>query len=147
VLSSLGNLAVWWGAVLAGITLTAKIGWRGLGPTLAAGMAAQDAWGEGGFLAVQGRATLIVLSLVAGFLAPWVLTHRDSYIYHFLPSYLGLVVLLGATLAWWTSRRPTAVLTFLILVLLVTSFYAPVWSFVPISPQAFRHRLFLPSWR
>jgi dolichyl-phosphate-mannose-protein mannosyltransferase len=144
VLSSLGNLAVWWGAVIAGLTLTAKIGWRGLEPTIESGTVAR--W-NGDFLAVHGRATLIVLSLVVGFLAPWALTHRDSYIYHFLPSYLGLVVLLGATLAWWTPRLPVAVLTFMVLVLLVTSFYAPVWSFVPLSPQALRHRLFLPSWR
>jgi len=147
VLSSLGNLAVWWGAVAVGLTLTVKIAWRGLGATLGSGAAAPDRWSTGDFLAAHGRAALIVLVLVAGFLAPWVLTHRDSYIYHFLPSYLGLVVLLGAAAAWWIPRQPVAVLLFVVLVLLLTSFYAPVWSFVPLSPEAMRHRLFLPSWR
>ncbi|HVV48192.1 MAG TPA: glycosyltransferase family 39 protein [Polyangia bacterium] len=154
VLSSLGNLAVWWGAVATGLALSVKIAWRGLGATLGPGAAGPGAAvsergpaGDGDFLAAHGRAALIVLALVAGFLAPWVLTHRDSYIYHFLPSYLGLVVLLGAASAWWIRRRPVAVLVFFVVVLLVTAFYAPVWSFVPLSPEAMRHRLFLPSWR
>jgi dolichyl-phosphate-mannose--protein O-mannosyl transferase len=181
VLSSLGNLATWWAAMILALTLGWTILVRGLettwgGPRWGAptphaaapsnaaaadeplpvasrraprgapsGMSFPELAGD--FLDEHGRATLLVLSTALAFLAPWILTRRDSYIYHFLPSYAVLVLLLGGFLDWWQTRRPSQVLHFLLVVLLVAAFYAPVWSFLPLDPRGVSYRLFLGSWR
>lgn len=75
------------------------------------------------------------------------LTHRDSYLYHFLPSYEALVLLLGAFVAWLRGQAPRLALGFLCAVVLVASVYAPVWSSMPLPSAGVEGRLFLPGWR
>jgi dolichyl-phosphate-mannose--protein O-mannosyl transferase len=87
------------------------------------------------------------MATFVGCLAPWALSHRDSYVYHFLPSYTALIILLGGYLGWARGRRPPLVLWFLAVVLVVAALYAPVWSMGPITLDAFRARLFLERWR
>jgi dolichyl-phosphate-mannose-protein mannosyltransferase len=150
-LTSLGNLATWWAAMAVGLLLGWTVLRRGLSATLVATAppSPPDAGSlhPDGFLRDHGRATLLALSTALAFLAPWVLTRRDSYVYHFLPSYAALVILLAGFLGWCRANRPLVVLGFLVVVLLVAAFYAPLWSFLPISVPALRHRLFLESWR
>jgi hypothetical protein len=152
-LSCLGNLATWWAAVALSLLLGWRIAVRGLAATCAPSPARAEAedgsvtLSPGVFLAAHGRAVVLLLSGALAFLAPWVLTHRDSYLYHFLPSYTALVLLLGAWLGWANARRPRVVLAFLAVVLLVAGFYAPVWSYLPLSRAGFEQRLFLESWR
>jgi dolichyl-phosphate-mannose--protein O-mannosyl transferase len=146
-LTTLGNLVTWWASVALALALGWQILWRGVARVLRAAPPESAGSGGAGFLEQHGRATLIVLSTALGFLAPWVLTHRDSYIYHFLPSYAAIVLLLGAFAAWQWRRRSSAVLAFAALVLAVGLFYAPLWSFFPIAPRFIEYRLFLPSWR
>ncbi len=147
VLSCLGNLAIWWPAILLALATGARTIWRGVEAT-ASGVPAQsqpsflDA-----FLAAHGRAVLVTLSAAAGFLAPWVLTHRDSYIYHFLPTYTMLVILLAGFVDWSRAAHPLAVTVFMVVVLLVLAYYAPVWALLPIRDEGMRTRLFLESWR
>jgi dolichyl-phosphate-mannose--protein O-mannosyl transferase len=88
-----------------------------------------------------------LLATTIGFLAPWVLTHRDSYVYHFLPSYASLVVLLGGYVSWVYARRRRIALGYMAAVLMLAGFYAPVWSTMPMTAAAFNLRLFLGSWR
>ncbi|HEX6274393.1 MAG TPA: hypothetical protein VFZ53_15230, partial [Polyangiaceae bacterium] len=149
VLSSLGNLAVWWSSVAFAVTLAVTLVWYGAKEAaLAPEAPSSDApVSVRTFLATHGRQALIALAAALGFLAPWVLSHRDSYIYHFLPIYAALILLLAGFLGFVRERQRIRVLGFLVLVLLVAAFYAPVWSLMPMSQDAVRARLFLPSWR
>lgn len=142
-LTSLGNVVVWWSTVSLTLALVGLIVWLGIGRILQP----SDEKRSGGvraFVQVHGRSICIVLSSALSFVAPWVATHRDSYIYHFLPTYAVLVLISAGFVAAQTARLTFAVLA---LVLLVGAFYAPVWSFMPLSPQAYHARLFLESWR
>src|SRR5581483_10242206 len=157
VLSTLGNLVTWWAAMATALALGWAILSRGLAVTVADGASApgtpepQPAAGDGvsaeGFVREHGRAALLALVTALAFLAPWILTHRDSYIYHFLPAYAALVVLLAGFAGWCARRRPFALLLFLLAVLVVAAYYAPVWSFLPTTTAAMERRLFLPAWR
>ena len=100
---------------------------------------------DSGFLEAHGRAALILLGGAIGFVAPWAISHRDSYIYHFLPSYVLLVALLAGFVA--REARTTLVIAFLALVLVVLAFYAPIWSMFETNSRAVNLRLFLPVWR
>jgi dolichyl-phosphate-mannose-protein mannosyltransferase len=150
ILSSIGNLAIWWAAMATAMGLMWTILVQGLAATL---QPRRDPSRRGtgetratAFLNEHGHAVLLVLAAAIAFLAPWILTHRDSYIYHFLPSYAVLVLLLGGVLDWYHRRRPLVVLTFVVLVLLVSAFYAPVWSFLATNEDAVARRLFLRTW-
>jgi dolichyl-phosphate-mannose-protein mannosyltransferase len=156
-LTSLGNLAIWWSAIALAAAALWAIALRGvtatLGPTPANEPANEPAnhtlprLAPAAFVAENGRAVLITLSGALAFLSPWVMTHRDSYIYHYLPTYACLIVLLGGYVTHVFRARPQAAAAFMFLVLTVSLFYAPVWSFMRISPQAYELRLFLESWR
>ena len=132
MVTMLGNLATWWAA--AGGFFFA-LGW-----VLRDGVRAVSA-------SVPGKASVVLLAAALGFFAPWVMTHRDSYLYHYLPSYLALVMLLSGGLAWLRSRRPTGALIFLCLVLVVAALYGPLWCGVPMGSAAVDARLFLQGWR
>ncbi|HET6150501.1 MAG TPA: glycosyltransferase family 39 protein [Polyangia bacterium] len=161
LVSSLGNLAVWWPAMAVALSATVAVIWRGLGATLALEPTTASApeaalgtlplgWrglGLVGFVAANGPSVVLVLSAAIAFLAPWVMTHRDSYIYHFLPAYVADVVLLAGFAAFVGRRWPLVTVAFVAVVSIVAAFYAPVWSLLPISERAASHRLFLPGWR
>jgi dolichyl-phosphate-mannose-protein mannosyltransferase len=173
VLSTLGNLATWWAGMVAALAVGFAILSRGLAATLSAGGGREAAvpptpptttptptttttpatptGGDGrlaaAFVRQHGRAALLTLVTALAFLAPWILARRDSYIYHFLPAYVPLVLLLAGLSAWCAARRPLAVLVFLLLVLVVAAYYAPIWSFLPIDTIMKRQRLLLPGWR
>jgi dolichyl-phosphate-mannose-protein mannosyltransferase len=145
-LSTLGNLATWWGSVClavlsAGVVL--RLGWSNLLSARRNG----DSESVGAFVSSHGKSVIAAFLTAIGFLAPWVLTHRDSYIYHFLPVYVPLVVLLAGFLAWYQAKHPMRVLSFIAIVLLVAAFYAPLWAYVPMSREALNLRLFIGSWR
>lgn len=152
-LTSLGNLATWWSAVILSVACIAVVLQLGWARVLRAEREASPSEGSEfiqsvtEFVLDHGRAAMVTLLTAIGFVAPWILTHRDSYIYHFLPAYAALVVLLSGATGWYEQRRPLRVLWFLVIVLLVAAFYAPLWSYVPVSREAFNLRLFLGSWR
>jgi dolichyl-phosphate-mannose-protein mannosyltransferase len=148
VLTSLGNLAIWWSSVAFGLTVLATLVWTGLKVVLSPQSIAPNApLSPRSFIVAHGRSVLLTLGAALGFLAPWVMSHRDSYINHFLPIYVALIVLLSGFLGFMRAERRSYVLAFLVLVLLVTAFYAPVWSLMPMSHSAVYARLFLPWWR
>lgn len=156
-MTSLGNLALWWPGVALALVLCWRIIYRGLRATLrekkpeaaavanAGPLASVAGLDFAGFLEAHGRSALIVLGGAIGFVAPWAISHRDSYLYHFLPSYVLLLMLLAGFVA--REARTTLVISFLALVLVVLAFYAPVWSMFETSSRAVNLRLFLPVWR
>jgi dolichyl-phosphate-mannose-protein mannosyltransferase len=152
-LTSLGNLALWWSACALALGFSGLVVWRGLSwlfspaPSVTQTDTESLRFALERFAAAHGRAALLLLSGALGFLLPWVITHRDSYIYHFLPSYSLLLVLLAGFIAEALSARTKWVLGFLVLVTLVTGFYGPLWCYLPLSDAAFHQRLFVGSWR
>jgi dolichyl-phosphate-mannose-protein mannosyltransferase len=145
VMTTLGNLAVWWSAVFLTLWLAVVVAWRGLRETVHATV--RDSWRPEAFLQAHGRRVLLLIGAAFSFIAPWMLSRRDSYIYHFLPAYFFLTLLLAAYVGWVAKHRSTAALTSLVVVLVVFAFFAPVWSFVPIPQQALEWRLIWPGWR
>lgn len=78
---------------------------------------------------------------------PWIVTHRDSYIYHYLPAYAFGVVLVAVLLdRVYCGFRKTG-LGLLLAIAVVTAYYAPIWGQLPITPAGVEHRLFVSSWR
>jgi dolichyl-phosphate-mannose-protein mannosyltransferase len=163
-LSMLGNLATWWGAGLCAAAATWNIAVLGLRRVLKPVTAAPEpvppsegvdataatASPEGPvarFVLSHGRAAVLLLAGALGFLAPWAVSHRDSYLYHYLPSYTALVMLLGGFVSWLRARSPGLALGFVCVVLVVAAVYAPLWSSLPLSAEGARARLFLQGWR
>lgn len=82
-----------------------------------------------------------------GFLLPWILSKRDSYLYHYVPAHGFALVLLAGFLFRAYRRRPVPAFAAFLVIALVSIFYAPLWAELPIAPEAINWRLFLPSWR
>lgn len=96
----------------------------------------------------HARGFLVPLLGWLGFLAPWVLTRRDSYIYHYLPAYTFGIVLLSGVLAALTSTLHRRVaLYYLLAAIVVSGYFAPVWLGVPVSERALSCRMLVRSWR
>ncbi len=132
MVTMLGNLAVWWAAsatFFGAVTLVLRDGTR----------RARE-W-------PHGKALLLLLAAALGFLAPWVLSHRDSYAYHYLPTYLALVVLLAGVLRWASERAPKQVLGYLCVVTVVSALYGPLWCAAETSQGVVDALLFMRSWR
>lgn len=140
MITMLGNLALWWPAAALFFASLAALVLRGVGPVLRSESAA-------GFLNENGKAVVILVAAAIGFLAPWAISHRDSYLYHYLPAYTALLLLFAGFVGWASTRVPRAALGFVAVVLVVGAIYAPLWCGLPISRGAMRARLFMPGWK
>lgn len=146
VLSSMGNPLLWWLVDLA-VLVTAvglvkvaidRLRKRGFSLRLAELRALLDTR--------PGRYAALLL---AWFLPifPWIATHRDSYIYHYLPAYGFGIVLVAALLDELYSKLRLAALGLLMAVAVVSGYYAPIWGQLPVTPAGVERRLFIRSWR
>jgi dolichyl-phosphate-mannose--protein O-mannosyl transferase len=142
VLSTLGNPVLWWSTTVAFFG-SASLAVGALLRRLGSARSGAQAAGLGRF--EQG--TVVLFSFALTMLLPWVIGKRDSYIYHYLPSYACLlIVVAGATAAVYRKKRLVA-LGFTAVVCLVSVFYAPVWGQLEMTKRAFNARLFVPKWR
>lgn len=132
LVTMLGNLATWWAATAAFVISVAWVLRDGVRVVTTS---------------PSGKATVLLLSAVFGFLAPWVMTHRDSYLYHYLPSYLALVLIVAGAVAQLRERKPARALGFVGLITFVALLYGPLWCGWPLSKQGVDARLVLESWR
>lgn len=132
----LGNPLLWW---MGWVRMVATLGWlawvgrRGLG-------AVRDGIGA-------LRPSVLLCAAWIGFLSPWLLTERDSYLYHYLPAYGFALVSLGGAAAQLFTRSARKGLLAWCLVASVSVFYAPVWAQLPLSDDEVAMRLWLPAWR
>jgi dolichyl-phosphate-mannose--protein O-mannosyl transferase len=157
-LVTLGNPLLWWASTLAVIVaavVVIRTGPRRIWALLKAdgtppGPRADDAptaRADRSFLEDRAGALLWVLAAWAAPIVFWIPSLRDSYIYHFLPSYsFGLVLLAGLTDRMYRRYRLHTLLA-VVLVAEVTLFYAPIWSELPLTQSALHARLFFPFWR
>jgi dolichyl-phosphate-mannose-protein mannosyltransferase len=98
-------------------------------------------------LSAMVRIQALILFAAIALLAQWILTNRESYLWHYMGTYgLGLVLLAG-WLAGWSRSHPRAVGAGVLVVLAVSVFYVPVWTNVLLDVSAMRWRLFMPLWR
>jgi dolichyl-phosphate-mannose-protein mannosyltransferase len=136
VMTTLGNLVLWWLADVMFLAMTII--------------------SIGAFVRLVARKVLpsrrvhsmcLVFAFAVAMLLPWVFGKRDSYIYHYLPSYALLLVLAAAGTSLAYKRYRLATLVLVTVAAMVTVFYAPVWAELRLSPAGFRTRLFLSIWR
>jgi len=140
-LTTMGNPVLWW----AGVAALCASAWALARRALAARSGREIV--QHPFFSEHGRAAWMLLGLWALPLLPWVITRRDSYIYHYLPCYAFAVVLVAGMVAWLYRQRAIYGLVALMAMAEVSVYYAPVWGDLPLSQAAFEQRLFLKSWR
>jgi dolichyl-phosphate-mannose-protein mannosyltransferase len=144
-LITLGNPLLWWSSTVAVIVASVVVirtgprrlwleirGERTPGETPATGQSAALFW------------------LLAAWAAPvifWIPSLRDSYLYHYLPSYaFALVLLAGFTDRVYRRHRLVALIA-VVVIAEITIFYAPLWGELPIARDALNVRLFFKFWR
>lgn len=136
-MTSMGNPLLWWlGSVAVLSTLL------GAGSTLVASLRARA-----GCLERLDVPALWLLLFWALPLAPWIVTRRDSYIYHYLPAYGFAVVLVAGHVARLLLERPRLGWAGAGLIAVTTAWLAPVWCELPISRTGYELRLWFPGWR
>jgi dolichyl-phosphate-mannose--protein O-mannosyl transferase len=129
---------LWWTcdiALLAGLALAARAALR-----FARKKSARVFFGR------LTRANMLLLAFGLTLLLPWVVGNRDSYIYHYLPTYAFLLIIAGGDVSFVYRRHRMHALAFVLTVALVSVYYAPVWGQLPISASGYRARLFLKMW-
>lgn len=139
VLTTLGNLALWWAAPIA-LVAAGVISVR-------AGVRCFHARSFRTHVGRAARATVVLFSFAMTMLAPWIIGSQDSYIVHYLPIYAVLLILVAGFASRVYRARRIPALAFVCVTALVSAFYAPVWGKLRITPAAFQARLFFPGWR
>jgi dolichyl-phosphate-mannose--protein O-mannosyl transferase len=133
VVTSLGNPAIWWSATLAAVFLI--VYW-----------AAKRDWRAGGILA----------GMASGFL-PWLLYPDRTIFFFYAIAYepyliLGLVMVLGLILGrpadppWRRQQGMLMVGIFLVVAVLVSAYFYPLWTDELISRQDWQNHMWMPSW-
>jgi dolichyl-phosphate-mannose-protein mannosyltransferase len=95
----------------------------------------------------------ILLFLAIGYLAnllPWVRVTRCTFLYH----YMGASIFATMALAWFCDRwlRSEQIyfrrlgIAVLVIVTISFIFWLPIYLGLPLSPEAFQRRMWLPSW-
>jgi dolichyl-phosphate-mannose--protein O-mannosyl transferase len=96
---------------------------------------------------VASRAFLILGISWLSMMLLWFTGRITSYWYHYLTPY-GFAIPIVAGLASRLDRRfPKQVFVYVLLVLAVFVYFAPVWAEIPISPAAAQRRFLSPMWR
>jgi dolichyl-phosphate-mannose-protein mannosyltransferase len=95
----------------------------------------------------------LALVLAIGFFGqwlPWALVPRIAFAYHFLPSVPWGALSVGSLVVWaWrkgAAWRATAI-AYVAIVVAAFVFFYPIWTGLPLTPQAFEWRIWLESWR
>lgn len=129
----LGNPLIWWAAAAACLYLVYRL-------------ARYREWQVG----------LILLGLAAGYL-PW-LMYLDRTVFQFYSIAFEPYLILGLTAVarlvigdrddvWWRRERGIATVgVYLVLAVLVSAFFYPLWSAMPITPDFRQLHFWLPSW-
>jgi dolichyl-phosphate-mannose-protein mannosyltransferase len=78
-------------------------------------------------------------------LVPWMISDRDSYVYHYMPTYAFGLVAVAGWLSKAVARAPTWAIAVLGVIVAVSAFYAPLWGQLPVGYGGLDARLFL--WR
>jgi dolichyl-phosphate-mannose--protein O-mannosyl transferase len=77
----------------------------------------------------------------------WISGRIVTYWYHYLTPWGFAIMLVAGVASRFERRFPKEVLAFVICVLAISIYFAPVWAELPISISAAHHRLIFPLWR
>jgi dolichyl-phosphate-mannose--protein O-mannosyl transferase len=153
MLLALGNPVLWWSsslAVIAAAVVVCKTGWRRVWQQISApapGSAVPSAGAaETEPLETRSGALLWLLAAWAAPLAFWMPSLRDSFVYHYMPSYAFALILLAGFADRLYRRHRVPMLIAMVVVAEVLLFYAPLWGELAIAQDAVHARL-LESWR
>jgi dolichyl-phosphate-mannose--protein O-mannosyl transferase len=80
-------------------------------------------------------------------LVPWIVSRRDSYIYHYLPAYGFGVALVAGKIARALTDRKRLGLVGVGAITLCSWWVSPVNAEIPVSRTGYELRLWLPAWR
>lgn len=134
--STIGNLLLWFAttaSILVAIVGLLRAAWRWIRTRTP-------------IAAEHGREALVVAGMIA-LMLPFILTHRQSYIFHYLGAYgLGLC-LLASLVARMEKRHAVVVLGFLLCTAVVSFIYVPLWTGSVLTTHGFEARLPFPGWR
>lgn len=140
-----GNPALWWTVSASVVVVTFALLWRCV--RLLGG-----SWRQGPLQLVRvplevlatPRAWVVMMFWLP--IVPWVLSARDSYLYHYLPAYAAGVLLVAHLIGALYRWRAAAGLACLVVVLLVAAYYAPMMGALELSEVAMDRRL-MPWWK
>jgi dolichyl-phosphate-mannose-protein mannosyltransferase len=145
---AMGNPPLWWGTAIAILLVLSICLWQGANYI---NRRNQNAGSTTLSLYIQDQPLLIYLatSYIANLL-PWFSISRCAFLYHYMPAYL----FASLALAWlietwfknaWLSLKILAG-TLLLCSVVGFLFWLPVYLGLPISPDAWQIRVWLPSW-
>ena len=126
-ISSMGNPAVWWGGIVAAVTLFVL---RIAAPRM------QTPAGIPEMKSCFGRRTLFITIAALSQYLPWVIISRETYIYHFfatVPFMLLLIGVLAKYLIECTRHGKWVVYTYLGICLVLFVMFYPVISGTPVN--------------
>jgi dolichyl-phosphate-mannose--protein O-mannosyl transferase len=106
----------------------------------------RDQWGQV-FDTHSSKALVILWVAWLSMMLLWMSERIVSYWYHYLTPYGLAIPLMAGIFARLDRRWPQWVLLFVVVVLAISIFYAPVWAELPVSVEGARRRLILPLWR
>jgi dolichyl-phosphate-mannose--protein O-mannosyl transferase len=134
--STIGNLLLWFGT-----TASIVLALAGLAQAVYCRLRARVA------IATEHQRDALVLAGMVALMLPFILTHRQSYIFHYLGAYgLGLG-LLASRIVRIEKRSALAALGFLICAASVSMLYLPLWTGAAQSVHGFLLRLPFAGWR
>ena len=134
--STIGNLLLWFGT-----TVSIFLALWGLARAVFRRLRARVA------IADSHKRDALVLAGMVALMLPFILTHRQSYIFHYLGAYgLGLG-LLASRVVRLEKRSALATLGFLLGAAAVSMIYLPLWTGAPQTLHGFLLRLPFPGWR
>jgi dolichyl-phosphate-mannose-protein mannosyltransferase len=140
-MSCMGNTLLWWASSASVLHAALRLGKAVVASARTRG---ERKWNE---LRALDRRVLWLLLLWFLPVFPWMVSSRDSYVYHYLPAYgFGLVLVAGHLHQAFEARRRAAWIA-LGGVTLLSLWMAPVWSEIPVSRTGYALRLWFPGWR
>lgn len=143
-MTSMGNPLLWWGASASVLAAASHLVVAGSAAVRARSLAA---------LRTGDRSCRLDPNVLWAFgcwllpVVPWILTRRDSYVYHYLPAYGFAVLLFSGHVARALERRPRSALLAVGAITALSVWMTPVWCEMPISRTGYELRLWFPGWR
>ncbi len=138
--SGVGNPLLWFAADVCLLAL----------PVVGAASALRTRWCERWFrwLDVGSSKALAILGVSwLSMMLLWISGRIVTYWYHYLTPWGFAIAMVGGVVSRLDRRFPKEVLIFVLLVLAVFMYFAPVWAEIPISVSAAHRRLLFPLWR
>jgi dolichyl-phosphate-mannose-protein mannosyltransferase len=135
---AMGNPILWWASTVAIGNLFLKTIRQLIQPKADRQMMTPPELALASYLLINYTANLL----------PWMPVTRCIFLYH----YMGSSVYAGIALAWWSDRAwdnpdsQNLVKVLLVAVTIGFIFWLPIYLGLPLSPAAYRLRMFLPSW-